>query len=110
ALSEPSCAFENAGQAIARIDSKAKRKRFMAQAPGRCRLEELRLRFERCHCRRVDRGGTTEEDRSDSRIAGSCKEDIHQENDRRESLLMMHRKPTWLVEVSTGSAWRAAGR
>ncbi|HEV3043108.1 MAG TPA: hypothetical protein VGY52_04515, partial [Roseiarcus sp.] len=39
----------------------------------------------------------------DSRIAGSRKEDIHQENDRRESVLTMHRKPTWLVEVSTGS-------
>ena len=25
-------------------------------------------------------------------------------------LLMMQRNPTWLVEVSTGSAWRAAGR
>jgi arylsulfatase A-like enzyme len=24
--------------------------------------------------------------------------------------LMMQRNPTWLVEVSTGSAWRAAGR
>src|ERR1700675_2784490 len=24
--------------------------------------------------------------------------------------LLMHLKPTWLVEVSTGSAWRAAGR
>jgi hypothetical protein len=24
--------------------------------------------------------------------------------------LMMHLKPTWLIEVSTGSAWRAAGR
>ena len=26
------------------------------------------------------------------------------------SILAMHLKPTWLVEVSTGSAWRAAGR
>jgi hypothetical protein len=24
--------------------------------------------------------------------------------------LEMQRKPTWLVEVSTGSGWRAAGR
>ncbi|MBB2750859.1 UNVERIFIED_ORG: hypothetical protein GGI57_001535 [Rhizobium aethiopicum] len=24
--------------------------------------------------------------------------------------LLMQRKPTWLVEVSSGSAWRAAGR
>jgi hypothetical protein len=24
--------------------------------------------------------------------------------------LTMHRNPTWLVDVSTGCAWRAAGR
>ena len=48
------------------------------------------------------------------RSSGACRTWLLlRDEDRRSSAapsLLTHRKPTWLVDVSTGSAWRAAGR
>ena len=38
-----------------------------------------------------------------------AKDEVHDRSNQGLGLLMQ-RKPTWLVEVSSGSAWRAAGR
>jgi hypothetical protein len=45
-----------------------------------------------------------------SRVKQSQKGALARFHDEDGADLTMHRKPTWLVEVSTGSGWRAAGR
>ena len=76
-------------------------------------LLRLRRGCSRRDPRRRDEGSSAEEQRtaphSFTRVGGSGFTIILAAHNFHPSRTMQ-RKPTWLVEVSTGSAWRAAGR